>query len=305
MQTAVRQIVKSPSVLMALKNSSPNGLLFSAAIIGGINLLGFSITAATKTHKLTDLFGTGAFVASAAASAYVNGVHAHPWSRPFILSAAVSIWGIRLAGHLFERILTSPKDPRLEKFMPKKGEKWLDSSGSNFPLNLAGFWMIQAAWAWVVSLPVTMANFNPVASTQRLGMGGRVALLTFAGGFAFEAIADWQKRSFKKNPANKGKWIDQGVWSVSRHPNYFGELLIWSSLFFASVPALRGPRQVLIGAVSPLFISGLILYVSGIPLLEDKMNKDHGQDEKYLKYKETTPLLVPYCKWLRIPGLPY
>jgi steroid 5-alpha reductase family enzyme len=89
----------------------------------------------------------------------------------------------------------------------------------------------------------------------------------------------------------------------TKQPNYFGEIAVWVSLFAASVPALRGPRQVLLGLASPLFVSGLLLYVSGIPMLEDKANAEHGDNAAYKRYKENTPILVPYIH-LPIPGVP-
>lgn len=289
-----------------------SGLLFSAAVIGGINLMGFGITAGAHTHKLTDLCGSGAFVASATASLYLNRAHLGKVAanglapRSVILTLAVGLWGARLGAHLFERILKSDKDPRLEPYFRdrKAGEGWFDTSKSFYPVKLAGFWLIQAAWGWVVSLPVTLTIFNPVAAP--VGVGGMIALTTFAGGLAFEAIADYQKRQWRAKPENKGKWITGGVWSLSRHPNYFGEMTVWWSIFAAAYPALKhSPKSVALGLASPLFVSGLLLYVSGIPMLEKKMIEQHKDSAEFKRYMQETPILVPYIKNFPLPGVKY
>ncbi|CAN0432763.1 unnamed protein product [Ascophyllum nodosum] len=147
-------------------------------------------------------------------------------------------------------------------------------------------------WAWVVSLPVTLSNFSPKRAIP-MGLGGWACAGLFAAGLAVEAIADYQKFVFKNNPDNKGKFMDTGLWALSRHPNYLGEIGVWWSLLGVALPVLIGPGQVALGLSSPVFITSLILYVSGVPLLERQHDKKYGDDPRYQEYKKNTPLLVP------------
>ncbi|CAM9452903.1 unnamed protein product [Chrysoparadoxa australica] len=272
-------------------------LLYSAGVIGSTNLVGFGITATLRTERITDLLGTGAFVASSAACV-LRTRHLGGWpirARPLLLNAAIGIWGTRLAGYLFYRINVSGGDERLAAFFPKKGEGLLDSRASNFPVNLAAFWTIQALWAWIVSFPVTLSTFSPAAPKIPLGVGGGLALGCWAAGFLFECAADYQKFVFKQDPANRGKFIDTGVWSLSRHPNYFGEMVCWWSLWGCALPVLRraGAKHVALGTASPVFLTFLLLCVSGVPLLEEKYKERYAGDSKYKAYVQRVPLVFP------------
>jgi steroid 5-alpha reductase family enzyme len=129
---------------------------------------------------------------------------------------------------------------------------------------LVVFWIFQAVWVWTVSLPVTFVN---ASNGGRLFQPADVIGWTmWVAGFLIEATADQQKLSFKKCPENKGKWCDVGVWKYSRHPNYFGEMLLWWGLYVASLPVLKGLEYLVI--IGPVFLTLLLLFVSGIPLLE-------------------------------------
>ncbi|CBJ25919.1 GE20757 [Ectocarpus siliculosus] len=269
-----------------------SGLLFSAGVIGGANLIGFGVTATTKTHKVTDLTGAGAFVLSAAACAWKSGSFRSGAIRPLLLNVAVGVWGVRLASYLFARIIKTGEDQRLARFFPGKDEGWLDSARSLFPVNLAGFWTIQAMWAWVVSLPVTLANFSPARAVP-MGVGGWACLGLAATGLAVETVADYQKFQFKNDPDNKGKFMTSGLWSLSRHPNYLGEMGVWWAILGVALPALRGPGRVALGFASPAFITALIMYVSGVPMLEQQHDEKYGGDPRYREWKENTPMILP------------
>ncbi|CAM9193513.1 unnamed protein product [Discosporangium mesarthrocarpum] len=187
-------------------------------------------------------------------------------------------------------------DERFRNFFPEEGEGWLDAKRSFFPINLAGFWTIQAMWAWAVSLPVTMANFagpGAIRAAGGMGAGGWAWTGLFAAGLVTETLADMQKYRFKNDPANAGKFCDAGVWSLSRHPNYLGELTVWWGIFGLASPLLRAPRELALGLASPVFLMTLILFVSGVPLLEEQHDKKYGKDPRYQEYKANTPLLVP------------
>lgn len=111
-------------------------------------------------------------------------------------------------------------------------------------------------------------------------------------GFLFEVIADHQKSRFKSNPDNAGKFINEGLWSLSRHPNYFGEILMWSGLYLSSTSVLKGWEH--ISVISPVLLSYLLTRVSGIPLLEKAGMKKWGDQPDYQEYIKNTAKLIPY-----------
>ncbi|EKX52297.1 hypothetical protein GUITHDRAFT_102200 [Guillardia theta CCMP2712] len=253
-------------------------------LVGGmLNFVGFLLTWWTGTHKLTDICGCGAFTVMALQRL----LHLSQRPRPppsntqLLLIACVVLWSIRLGGFLFLRILRSPEDKRLASFFPKPGE---------IPIKLAGFWFIQALWSLITMLPIlTACRVNPA---KRPTEGSKLWFLPFLVGFLIEVFADHQKSTFKAMPENKNKFCDQGLWYYSRHPNYFGEIVVWWSLYMASLPL--APKWTI---VSPLFITFLLLRVSGIPILEASYDKKYGEDVSYQQYKSSTSLLVPMPKF--------
>jgi len=118
-------------------------------------------------------------------------------------------------------------------------------------------------------------------------------LLGFAVGFVVESVADWQKWEFKRSSQGRGNFCSKGLWSISRHPNYLGELMIWISLFFLAAPGLEGISRTTLAAVSPAFISLLLLKVSGIPIAESRAEERFAGREDYEAYKANTPVLMP------------
>nr|GMD82137.1 uncharacterized protein LOC109150249 isoform X2 [Ipomoea batatas] len=154
---------------------------------------------------------------------------------------------------------------------------------------LAIFWTFQAIWVWTVSLPVTVVN----ASDNQPSLQARdiIGWIMWVFGIIVEVTADQQKLAFKNSPENRGKWCDVGVWKYSRHPNYFGEIVLWWGIFVASTPVLKGAEWLVV--FSPVFITLLLLFVSGLPLLEESADKKYGNLPEYLSYKrETSPLIL-------------
>lgn len=282
--------------MISLLFANRHPLLLSAGVIWGANTLGFTATALTHTHKLTDVTGTGAFVLSVcttfAALRYQNAL-ASPGKalplRPLLLTVAVSFWGVRLGSFLFQRILQSPTDSRLSEFFPSPGE---------LPIRLAGFWNIQACWAFFSLLPVTMAHRMPAArgSPGAARASAYVGWSLFLAGFACEVLADFQKSQFKARPGNRDAFCDDGIWYYSRHPNYFGEMTLWWGLWLVAAPYV--PRWTV---VSPLWVSLLLLGISGVPIMENKYDAkfvgNHPLREAYAKYKQSTSILVPLPKY--------
>ena len=118
-----------------------------------------------------------------------------------------------------------------------------------------------------------------------------VGVIVWMAGFAIEAVSDAQKNRFRADPANKGKFINTGLWSRSRHPNYFGEITLWLGVAIIALPVLSGWQWV--AMISPVFVFLLLSRVSGVPMLEEKADKKWGGQEDYEAYKKNTPVLIP------------
>jgi len=118
-----------------------------------------------------------------------------------------------------------------------------------------------------------------------------IGFLVWVFGFAFEVTADTQKSRFRADPNNKGKFIHTGLWAWTRHPNYFGEIVLWVGVAIIALPVLRGWQWVTL--ISPVFVALLITRISGVPLLEKQADERWGGQEDYEAYKERTPVLIP------------
>jgi len=161
------------------------------------------------------------------------------------------------------------------------------------------FWLLQGVTVWVVLLPSLLLFSKETVQWSELSWLG---IAIFIAGLTIESLADYQKFVFKSNPDNKGKWIASGLWKYSRHPNYLGEILVWLGVYLFCFTSLSGVQQ-LIGALSPLFITGLLLFVSGIPLLEKKAQKKWGDKKEYQQYKKSTGVLVPKQFYIYLTAL--
>ena len=150
------------------------------------------------------------------------------------------------------------------------------------------FWLGQAMTAWLVMLPVIIAQRHDGEITALTLIG----LFIWFAGLGTEAVADYQKFTFKQDASNQGKWIQIGLWKYARHPNYFGEMLVWVGIYIFCLPTLYGVEK-LIGLVSPLLIIVLLRYVSGVPILEKNADARWGKLEEYRQYKQKSRMLVP------------
>jgi steroid 5-alpha reductase family enzyme len=132
-----------------------------------------------------------------------------------------------------------------------------------------------------------------MTAERRLALDGFAAVggALWGVGFAIEAIADRQKRVFRANPANAGRFITSGLWAWSRHPNYFGEILLWVGIAVVAFPVLRGWQHVTL--ISPVFVYVLLTRISGVPMLESRGKQRWGEDPEYRAYKARTPVLMP------------
>jgi len=199
--------------------------------------------------------------------------------RKMIVSLLVLLWGMRLSFHILVRNSGKGEDFRYKAWR---------STWKYFVLrSFFQIFMLQGLFMLVISAPVWFINFS---SGGPLGPWDSAGLLVFGAGFLFEVIADYQLVDFKKNPENKGKIITTGLWAVSRHPNYFGEALVWWGI---SLYALSFPHG-WYTLISPVVITLLLRFVSGVPMLEKKYE---GHPD-WPDYKAKTAAFVPFLKFL-------
>jgi steroid 5-alpha reductase family enzyme len=203
--------------------------------------------------------------------------------RSWLAASLISVWGIRLALHIFRRRKDQGEDPRYRAMRAAHGPAfWWRSL-------FTVFWL-QGAIVWFVALPLLAAiHAGPAAVLAPLdGLG----VVLFVVGFAFEAVGDHQLERFRRDPANRGKVLDSGLWHYTRHPNYFGDATMWWGVYAMAAATPGGWLTVL----SPSAMTLLLLRVSGVTLLEDHLK---GSKPGYLSYIARTPGFFPW--WPRLP----
>ncbi len=188
----------------------------------------------------------------------------------------VLIWAFRLGIFLVVRIRRAGKDRRF------------DTIRGNF-YKWGRFWLAQAVTVWILMLP---AVFLYIHGDPRLTGYSYIGLVIWGAGLCIETIADLQKYRFSRSAHTEHAWIDSGLWAYSRHPNYFGEILVWIGLYALVLPALSS-AQAIIAVISPLTITLLLRFVSGVPPLEAYADHRWGKDHDYQRYKRRTGLLIP------------
>ena len=185
-----------------------------------------------------------------------------------IVSSMITVWGVRLFWHIFQRNKNKDEDYRYKK--------WRESWGRLFYIrSYLQVFILQGVLLYIIILPALLINRE---GGEGISYFTIVGVLIWAVGFFFEVIGDAQLARFLKDKKNKGKLMEEGLWKYTRHPNYFGEVLCWWGIFIVAVPVTGG----LLSIVSPLTITFLIFKVSGIPLLERKM-AEHPDFEEYSK----------------------
>lgn len=194
--------------------------------------------------------------------------------QPRLLYALILFWGLRLSIHIGVRNLGEVEDARYANWRKQFGAKW-------WWLSYFRVFILQGVVMWIVSLPLLIG----LQDTSALNLLDWVGILLFIFGFLFEAIGDWQLRSFKKDPNNKGKVLDTGLWSLTRHPNYFGEALLWWGLSLIAVQ-----MNTLWILISPAIMTWLLIKVSGVAMLDDLLRKTKPA---YADYIENTNAFFP------------
>lgn len=225
-----------------------------------------------QTEHYFDLAGSLTFL-SVSALAFTSG----PGDlRAGLVALLVCVWAIRLGSFLFLRIRRDGFDRRFTHIKP------------NFFLFLMT-WTLQGLWV-SLSLAAGLVALT-TDSPKPLGWVAAVGAAAWGLGFVIEVVADRQKRIFRSNPENKDRFITTGLWSISRHPNYLGEILLWCGIAIIAIPVLRGWQYVTL--VSPLFVTLLLTKISGVRMLEASAKRRWADDADYQKYLASTPVLLP------------
>ena len=245
-------------------------LIIALAISLGINLVMFIPAFIWQTDQLTDISYAVTFATVGLVEFFMHG-----FSVPkLILLMMVLIWAVRLGSYLLVRIRKIGKDSRF------------DGMREHF-FSFLKFWILQGVTVFVILIPLV---YFMNTQSQGVGIVSVIGIICWLLGLVIESFADAQKFAFMNNPANKDRWIENGVWNYSRHPNYLGEMMIWIGVYLFVVTSFT-TVQALISLVSPLYIIGLLLFVSGIPLLEKSADNKWGTDPNYQAYKQRTSVL--------------
>ena len=243
------------------------------AVAIGIQWLAFVPAFLAKTERYYDATGSVTYLT---VIAIAIGLAPAPGQRAVVLALLVIVWAVRLGTFLFIRIRADGSDSRFDE---------IKVSAIRFFVawTLQGLWVSFTAGAALAA--ITSSSVTPIGVVGWIGLGLWIA------GFATEVVADRQKGAFRADPANRGRFIDTGLWAWSRHPNYFGEIVLWLGVAVLAFPELGGWQYATL--ISPVFVTLLLTKVSGIPLLEEKADERWGGDPEYEAYKAATPVLVP------------
>lgn len=197
-------------------------------------------------------------------------------SRTIVLGVLIAFWAIRLGSFLFRRVKRAGTDDRF------------DTLKHDF-LAFLMTWTLSGLWVYLTAAAALAAMTS--SAGKPWGAFAFAGLAIWIIGFAVEVVADRQKSTFRSRPENRGRFISEGLWAWSRHPNYFGEIVLWTGIAIIAFPVLHGWQFVTL--ISPVFVWFLLTRVSGIPMLEAKGEEKWGDDPAYQAYRDATPVLVP------------
>lgn len=243
-------------------------LLYSLLIITAVNISAYVWAYIKQTDHLTDLSYNICFFILILFLFYIS---PDKGLGKVMITSMVAIWALRLGGYLFYRIKKMKKDRRFDTF---RGN-WIE---------FLKFWILQSVSIWIIALPamVFMLTDNPAYWWP--------GLIIWTIGFIIESVADAQKFAFKQK--HPDQFMDKGLFSIVQFPNYTGEMLCWIGIFLFTIPSLSGMEWLTVA--SPVWIIILLLFISGIPLLEKQYKNKYGSRKLYQEYRKSTPKLVPF-----------
>jgi steroid 5-alpha reductase family enzyme len=246
-------------------------MVLGAVLAFAVQWIAFVPAYRQQTERFYDLVGSLTYIAvtgfALAASGSID-------ARSALLGVVVLVWAARLGSFLFRRVRAEGSDARFDD-IKRSGPRFLVA------------WTLQGLWVFL-TLSAALAAIS-TQSPPPFGAVDVVGLVIWGTGFAIEVVADRQKSRFRAE--HSGRFVDTGLWAWSRHPNYFGEIVLWVGVFVIAASTLDGWPWVTL--VSPVFVIVLLTRVSGIPILEERADERWGDDEDYLRYKARTPVLIP------------
>ena len=266
-----------------------DGISFNSIELSGVNLVGHLLVMCfviqwiayipaflLKTEKFYDLTGSLTYIGTVLFALYATGSFQNLKLGNLIVGMAIIIWAVRLGSFLFMRIRKDKKDGRFDS---------IKTSFSQFFMT----WTLQGMWVFICSSAAFIAIANPTGVV--INSVFIFGLVIFIFGFAIEVLADNQKTAFRSIPENKDQFINEGLWARSRHPNYFGEITLWTGITVMGISTFEGMNYLAI--FSPIFSYLLLVYVSGVRMLEYRGHKKWGHLDEYKDYKKNTPKLIP------------
>jgi steroid 5-alpha reductase family enzyme len=265
-------------IAISIANATGNSLVVEAVLIAFIIQWAAFIPAyAFQTEKFYDLTGTLTYLTVTWYTLYMS---SEKFTNLNVASIAIvlfiSLWAIRLGSFLFSRIHKDGEDKRFRTIKP---------SATQFFMT----WTLQGLWVSLCSMCALTAISSEsgvvVNAFYYLGVG------LFIYGFFTEVKADNEKSKFRSVPENRDRFITTGLWAKSRHPNYFGEIVLWAAIAVISLPSLSGLQYITL--ISPIFTYVLLVHVSGVRMLEARGQKKWGHLEEYKAYQKSTPMLFP------------
>lgn len=230
-----------------------------------------------RTELFYDLVGSLTFAAAGLSAVFMTSLAVGAVDpRSVLLLAMVLVWAARLGAFLTMRIHRVGRDARFDEIKVST-------------LRFLSAWTLQGLWVVLTLAPALVVWTTGLHAPLRAQAG--VGLLVWAAGLAVEATADAQKFRFRQDPANDGDFIRSGLWAWSRHPNYFGEIVVWIGVTIVAMPVLAGWQW--IAMISPVFVWLLLTKGSGVPILERRADSTWGGRDDYEAYKRETPVLIP------------
>jgi len=260
----------------------PETILYAAITAFAYFTILFVIATIIKDSSILDIAWGPSFIVTAWVVLLVNIISDPAGTafgvRQFLVAGLVTVWGLRLGIRIFRRNKGKGEDPRYVKFREEWG-KWF---------TLRSYFQLFLFQGIILMLNVTPVLLIMSGIRETLVWSDYIGLAIWVVGFLFETVGDYQLDTFLKDPANRGTIIDRGLWQYTRHPNYFGEATMWWGIFVIALNQSWG----WIGVIGPLVITGMLLFVSGIPMTERMMEKTPGWEE----YKRRTSIFIPWFK---------
>ncbi|MEM7136274.1 MAG: DUF1295 domain-containing protein [Myxococcota bacterium] len=246
-------------------------LVWCAAIAFAVQWLAFVPAYIWQTERFYDLTGSVTYISVTLFALAAAGSRD---SRSLVLALLVCVWAARLGTFLFRRIHAAGGDARFDGIKPIASRFFVA-------------WTLQGLWVFL-TLCAALTAITTIAPAG-FGVGDFVGLVVWATGFGIEVVSDRQKSAFRST--HPGRFVDTGLWAWSRHPNYFGEIVLWTGIAIIAASTLRGWQWATM--VSPVFVALLLTRISGVPILERRADERWGDDPEYRRYKAQTPVLVP------------